>query len=130
MKQVILNVLEDVSKGQPNLESEAAREVIANLIIDGIESNTIDDTLIKKTAEGWADVLGVNEEEIERKKWVCTICNKSTWEVDWDYIGSEYNHLGCELEIEMEEDRRKKMKEKFIEESNKNPVPKQHERIK
>ena len=129
MKQVILNVLEDVSKGQPNLESEAAREVIANLIIDGIESNTIDDTLIKKTAEGWADVLGVNEEEIERKKWVCTICNKSTWEVDWDYIGSEYNHLGCELEIEMEEDRRKKMKEKFIEESNKNPVPKQHERI-
>ena len=130
MKQVILNVLEDVSKAQPNLESEAAREVIANLIIDGIESNTIDDTLIKKTAEGWADVLGVNEEEIERKKWVCTICNKSTWEVDWDYIGSEYNHLGCELEIEMEEDRRKKMKEKFIEESNKNPVPKQHERIK
>ena len=130
MKQVILNVLEDVSKGQPNLESEAAREVIANLIIDGIEPNTIDDTLIKKTAEGWADVLGVNEEEIERKKWVCTICNKSTWEVDWDYIGSEYNHLGCELEIEMEEDRRKKMKEKFIEESNKNPVPKQHERIK
>ena len=121
MKQVILNVLEDVSKGQPNLESSAAREVIANLIIDGIESNTIDDTLIKKTAEECAEYY-VSDKDKEKAKWVCKLCGKSTFEVDFDYLGSEYNHLGCELEIEM--------KEKFIEESNKNPVPKQHERIK
>ncbi len=38
MKKLIKNILEDVSKGQPNLESEAAREMIANLIIAGIRS--------------------------------------------------------------------------------------------
>ena len=38
MKQLIKDVLEDVSKGQANLESEAAREMIANLIMAGIKS--------------------------------------------------------------------------------------------
>ena len=38
MKQLINDILEDVSKGQPNLESKAAREMIANLIIAGIRS--------------------------------------------------------------------------------------------
>ena len=39
MKQLIKDILEDVSKGgQVNLESEAAREMIANLIVASIES--------------------------------------------------------------------------------------------
>ena len=42
MKQVILNVLEDVSKGQVNLESEAAREVVANLIMAAIKSSNVE----------------------------------------------------------------------------------------
>ena len=36
MKQLIKDILEDISKGQPNLESDAARETIANLIMAGI----------------------------------------------------------------------------------------------
>ena len=32
-----------------------------------------------------------------REHWVCSICGKSTFEVDYDYIGSGTNHLGCEL---------------------------------
>jgi len=39
MKQLIKDILEDVAKGQPNLESEAAREMIANLIVASIASN-------------------------------------------------------------------------------------------
>ena len=35
--------------------------------------------------------------------WVCDICGKDTSEIDYDYIGSGTNHLGCELEIEMGE---------------------------
>ena len=107
MKQLIMNIL---NKFPDNLNwgSISAREGIADAIIDGIESN---DITIKKTAEGWADAHDIDEEEIERKKWVCSLCGKSTWEVDWDYIGSGYNHLGCELEIEMAEDRRKKNSE-------------------
>ena len=38
MKQLIKDILEDVAKGQPNLESEAAREMVANLIMAGIKS--------------------------------------------------------------------------------------------
>jgi hypothetical protein len=37
MKQLIKDILEDVAKGQPNLESEAAREMIANLIVSAIK---------------------------------------------------------------------------------------------
>ena len=43
MKQLIKDILEDVAKGQPNLESDAAREVVANLIVAGIKSSNIDD---------------------------------------------------------------------------------------
>ena len=67
---------------------------------------------MNKTAEKYAEACEVNDKEKERAKWVCKICGKNTFEVDFDYIGSEYNHLGCELEIEMAEDRRKKMKDK------------------
>ena len=99
MKQLIKDILEDVSKGQPNLESEAAREMIANLIMTGIRSG-----------KGWFLDLGTrdkdstNESLVEAKdSWVCGICNKSTYDVEYDYMGSGTNHLSCELEIEMKE---------------------------
>ena len=39
MKKLIKNILKDVANGQVNLESEAAREMISNLIMAGIKSN-------------------------------------------------------------------------------------------
>ena len=41
------------------------------------------------------------DEQQLRDIWVCSICGKSTYEVDYDYIGSGTNHLGCELKEEM-----------------------------
>ena len=41
------------------------------------------------------------DEEQMRDTWVCGICNESTYAVDYDYIGSGTNHLSCELEIEI-----------------------------
>ena len=41
MKQLIKDILEDISKGQVNLESEAAREMVANLIIASIKSSGV-----------------------------------------------------------------------------------------
>jgi len=35
-------------------------------------------------------------------EWVCEICNEDTHEVNYDYIGSGYNHLECELKVEMD----------------------------
>ena len=39
MKQLIMNVLEDMSSGQVNLGSESARKNIANTIIAAIKTN-------------------------------------------------------------------------------------------
>ena len=47
---------------------------------------------------GLSDITN-NEED----KWICEICEKSTYDVEDDYIGSGTNHLGCELKIEMGE---------------------------
>ena len=41
-----------------------------------------------------------NAEQV-KDTWVCDICGKSTYAVEWDHVGSGTNHLGCELEIEM-----------------------------
>ena len=112
MKQLILNVLEDCSTGQINLASSAARETIANLIMASIKSKGLylnlsekenDDTC--KHGNNLNSNCQVCDEEQAREIWVCEICNKSTYEVDYDYIGSGTNHLGCELDIELAEKR-------------------------
>ena len=75
MKQLIKDVLEDMSHGPSTitLSSPVFRETIANAVVAAIRSK-----------RGW--VLDLN-----------------TYDVDWDYIGSGTNHLGCELELEMKE---------------------------
>jgi hypothetical protein len=101
MKQLIMNVLEDMSGGQINLESKAARKSVANTIVAAIKTNKKGWFLDIGTVDG-KPKLTKEELEIQRAKetWVCTICGKSTYEVDYDYIGTKTNHLGCELEME------------------------------
>ena len=115
MKQIILDVLEDLSQGQINLASEAARITIANSIMTAIKSEgwflDLGSTDKNRSAEECAEYY-VSDKDKEKAKWVCELCGKSTYEVEYDYIGSSYNHLGCELKIEMANDRRKKMKDK------------------
>ena len=41
------------------------------------------------------------DKEQMKDSWVCSICNESTYAVEWDYVGSGTNHLNCELELEM-----------------------------
>ena len=94
MKQLIKDVLEDVADSQPNLNSEAARENIATSIISVIKAK--------------GSYIEFTDSEIDEQKmkdsWVCSICGDSTYDVDYDYIGSGTNHLGCELELEMTDD--------------------------
>ena len=93
MKQLIMDVLEDMSGGQVNLASEAARRTVATTI-----------TAALKTKGSYKEYTDYELDEQEaRKAWVCEICGKSTFEVEDDYIGSGTNHLGCELELELEE---------------------------
>ena len=91
MKQIIKDVLDDMSEGQINLGSEAARETISNLISVALKT--------KGTYTEYDD--SEIEEQEARETWVCEICGENTFEVDYDYIGSGANHLGCELELEL-----------------------------
>jgi len=93
MKQLIMNVLEDMSGGQVNLASEAARRTVATTI-----------TAALKTKGSYKEYTVYElEEQKARETWVCSICGENTYDVDYEYIGSCTNHLGCELKLELEE---------------------------
>ena len=82
-KQTIKDVLSDMSEGQINLGSEAARETISNLISVALKT--------KGTYTEYDD--SEIEEQEARETWVCEICGENTFEVDYDYIGSGANHI-------------------------------------
>ena len=85
-----MDVLEDMSSsqdGQLNLASEVARETTAKLISSTLKSK--------------GSYIVFTDSEIDEQKmkdsWVCSICGENTADVDYDYLGSGTNHLGCEL---------------------------------
>jgi hypothetical protein len=101
MKQIIRDVLDDMSNSQINLASEAARETVSSLISAALK--TKGSYIVFTDSE--------IEEQEARATWVCEICGENTFEVDYDYLGSGTNHLGCELAEgfqEITKDRREK----------------------
>ncbi len=116
MKQIILNALKDTTKNQVNLGSEAARMVIANSITNALESNGIyrQHTEIELEKQK-RPVFPEAKNYCSKKEWVCSICGKNTYDVDWDYIGSNTNHLECELENEM----KNKLSEEIVDDKSK-----------
>ena len=94
MKQTIRDVLDDMSNSQVNLESSAARETISSLI-----------SVALKTKGFYTEYSDSEiEEQNARATWVCSICGENTADVDYDYLGSGTNHLGCELKSQEEID--------------------------
>ena len=87
MKQIIMDVLDDMSESQINLASETARETVSSLISAALKT--------KGTYTEYGD--DEIEEQNARETWVCSICGQSTYDVEYDYIGSGTNHLGCEM---------------------------------
>jgi hypothetical protein len=87
MKQIIMDVLDDMSESQINLASETARETVSSLISAALKT--------KGTYTEYGD--DEIEEQNVRETWVCSICGQSTYDVEYDYIGSGTNHLGCEM---------------------------------
>ena len=88
--QVIKEVLDKHKDGQGNIGSEYFRKMLAE---------EIHSRLMKEHK---------SEKQLIKESWTCAICGKNTYDVEWDYLGSGTNHLGCELEIEMKTDKRGK----------------------
>ena len=93
MKKIIKRALDDMKDSQLNLSSDATRETVATLI----------STALKSKYSFTKHNNSVTDDEIE-SSWVCNICDESTFDVEYDYLGSGTNHLGCELELEKNKD--------------------------
>tara|TARA_R110000744_G_scaffold181423_1_gene300591 strand:+ start:2037 stop:2489 length:453 start_codon:yes stop_codon:yes gene_type:complete len=93
MKKIIRKVLDELGDTQINLGSEAAREIIAALI----------SAALKEKGEYKKHTSDELDEQNARVSWVCSICGENTYDVDYEYIGSCTNHLGCELEADKRE---------------------------
>ena len=117
MKQLIKDVLEDMSNDQINLASETARETIANIIVATIRTRKdwyldLEDWKGREKEDKKILESHLSEEWKVKASWVCSICGKNTYYIDFDYIGSGTNHLGCELELEMGDRREKNWSQK------------------
>ena len=117
MKQLIRDVLDEMSEGHINFESEASRELITNTIMAAIKTNNgrrgwvLDLSTLDGGSKLDTPIYEKSEEWKVKESWVCSICGKNTYDVDWDYIGSGTNHLGCELEDEKRKGDRREKKE-------------------
>ena len=74
-----------MSESQINLGSEAARHTVTDLIVAALKSR------------GTYTLERDDEEQKAYETWVCELCGGNTFDVEYDYIGSGTNHLGCEL---------------------------------
>ena len=92
MEKLIETVLEELR--DTNLHSAAGRQAIVRAIMKKIRSKT-GWYLNLNTIDG--ERVPAQTDKEEEAKWVCEHCDESTFEVDYDYIGSNYNHLQCDL---------------------------------
>jgi len=69
--------------------------------------NILTDETSKKYVQALIDNVSKKDEEMLSKEyleyWTCEHCGEHTHEVEYDYLGSGTNHLGCELKLEMGE---------------------------
>jgi len=69
---------------------------VKNILTDETSRNYVQ-ALIDNVSKTDKEML--SEEYLEY--WTCEHCGKHTHEVEYDYIGSGTNHLGCELKDEI-----------------------------
>ena len=106
MKQLIMDVLEDMSNDQVNLASEIARETIANIIVATIRSKgkgwylNLNHPKEQEEADKKMIESHMTEEQKARESWVCSICGKNTYNIVWDYIGSGTNHYYLQMQLD------------------------------
>ena len=121
-----------------NLSSAAGRQTIANAVITEMRKKDKSFFLDLGTIDGKAKLTPEELEEQRYKEyWTCTICGKDTSGVDYDYIGTGTNHLGCELknithnkndlELEMKDNKRVTKDRRQGDRREKNYSQKKHE---
>jgi len=106
-KEIILKVLNRHSDSQANMGSESFRDMLATeitavLISELSDTDSVDDWEAKDNPLGIHMWKG-HKEELSKEyleAWTCDHCGDHTHNVEYDYIGSNRNHLQCELKLE------------------------------
>ena len=103
MKDIIKDVLSQYKGKQMNLESIAAIDLLSSEIekaINGYNKNGLPHHANVLTEGMWVS----NQQKSDDSDWTCDICGKDTSSVEYDYLGSNTNHLSCELQKAHEEE--------------------------
>jgi len=95
IEKEIKKIREDLKEIKSDLKAFITDETSKNYVqalIDNVNKNNLN----------VGDSL--TEEELSQEyldQWTCDICGEHTHKVEYDYLGSNRNHLGCELKEEI-----------------------------
>ena len=98
IEKEIKKIREDLKEIKSDLKTfmtdETSRDYVQALIDNVNKGNlSVGDFLEKPSNE--------TDEQLYLEHWTCDICGEHTHEVEYDYLGSNRNHLGCELKHEI-----------------------------
>ena len=120
-EKFVQGVVGGVLKRHENLTLDSKRiqtlmvEIAANIdLVSSVKGLAKDNPLSIEMWKGWDG----KEEPLTKEYldyWTCDICNEHTHEVDYDYLGNNRNHLGCELKQEELQEKSDKVMKKVEE---------------
>ena len=98
----IKKLRKEVKEVKNILTDETSRDYVQALI----DNNLVCNYSGLPSTKSYGDNSSIKNEELSQEyldQWTCDICGEHTHEVEYDYLGNNRNHLGCELKLEMGE---------------------------
>ena len=96
----IKKLIKEVKEVKNILTDETSRDYVQALI----DNNLVCNYSGLPSTKSYGDNSSIKNEELSQEyldQWTCDICGEHTHEVEYDYLGSNRNHLGCELREEI-----------------------------
>ena len=96
----IKKLRKEVKEVKNILTDETSRDYVQALIDNDLVCNYSG----LPSTKSYGDNSSIKNEELSQEyldQWTCDICGEHTHEVEYDYLGNNRNHLGCELRAEI-----------------------------
>ena len=96
----IKKLRKEVKEVKNILTDETSRDYVQALI----DNNLVCNYSGLPSTKSYGDNSSIKNEELSQEyldQWKCDHCGEHTHEVEYDYLGNNRNHLGCELRAEI-----------------------------
>ena len=96
----IKKLRKEVKEVKNILTDETSRDYVQALIDNDLICNYSG----LPSTKSYGNNSSIKNEELSQEyldQWTCDICGEHTHEVEYDYLGNNRNHLGCELRAEI-----------------------------